>query len=319
LAVPGAHVPLGRVARYIEFLPRPEAGARQFLGRRIGDRRQVAPAAMEIRQHRVRRLHRGEVGARVGLAAQGTGDVARNVEGLVGRQERHARLVERLRKVGREVEREDVAVAAAHGHRFLHRLEHVRGRRAAAADREPAAAADGRRAAQRRRCAHDRSSRIAAARRKRRDREQASGDPARTGRIGGATRHGAWLRWPWTFPSLDRSPRRLKTPPDEWSSPRSGARIHGTIPGHLRLPPRGDSPMFDALYLEKPESGFSARRRQLSDDELVAATPDADVTVRIDYSTLNYKDALALTNRSPVVRRWPMVPGIDGAGVVEAS
>jgi len=77
--------------------------------------------------------------------------------------------------------------------------------------------------------------------------------------------------------------------------------------------------MFDALYLEKPESGFSARRRQLSDDELVAATPDADVTVRIDYSTLNYKDALALTNRSPVVRRWPMVPGIDGAGVVEAS
>ncbi|HLS55490.1 MAG TPA: MDR family oxidoreductase [Zeimonas sp.] len=77
--------------------------------------------------------------------------------------------------------------------------------------------------------------------------------------------------------------------------------------------------MFDALYLEKPESGFSARRRQLSDEELVAATPDADVTVRIDYSTLNYKDALALTNRSPVVRRWPMVPGIDGAGVVEAS
>ncbi|HRA78953.1 MAG TPA: alcohol dehydrogenase catalytic domain-containing protein, partial [Burkholderiaceae bacterium] len=77
--------------------------------------------------------------------------------------------------------------------------------------------------------------------------------------------------------------------------------------------------MFDALYLEKPESGFSARRRQLSDDELVAATPDADVTVRIDYSTVNYKDALALTNRSPVVRRWPMVPGIDGAGVVESS
>ncbi|HQY28441.1 MAG TPA: MDR family oxidoreductase [Burkholderiaceae bacterium] len=77
--------------------------------------------------------------------------------------------------------------------------------------------------------------------------------------------------------------------------------------------------MFDALYLEKPESGFSARRRQLSDDELVAATPDADVTVRIDYSAVNYKDALALTNRSPVVRRWPMVPGIDGAGVVESS
>lgn len=77
--------------------------------------------------------------------------------------------------------------------------------------------------------------------------------------------------------------------------------------------------MFDALYLEKPESGFSAIRRQLSDEELAAATPDADVTVRIEYSTINYKDALAITNRSPVVRRWPMVPGIDGAGVVESS
>lgn len=77
--------------------------------------------------------------------------------------------------------------------------------------------------------------------------------------------------------------------------------------------------MFDALYLEKSDGGFSATRRKLSDDELAAATPDADVTVRIEYSTINYKDALALTERSPVVRRWPMVPGIDGAGVVEAS
>ncbi|MCD6733239.1 MAG: oxidoreductase [Burkholderiaceae bacterium] len=77
--------------------------------------------------------------------------------------------------------------------------------------------------------------------------------------------------------------------------------------------------MFDALYLEKSDGGFSATRRKLSDDELAAATPDADVTVRIEYSTINYKDALALTDRSPVVRRWPMVPGIDGAGVVEAS
>jgi acrylyl-CoA reductase (NADPH) len=77
--------------------------------------------------------------------------------------------------------------------------------------------------------------------------------------------------------------------------------------------------MFEALYLDKPESGFTAARRQLSDEELLAATPDADVSVRIEYSTLNYKDALAITNRSPVVRRWPMVPGIDGAGVVETS
>ena len=77
--------------------------------------------------------------------------------------------------------------------------------------------------------------------------------------------------------------------------------------------------MFDALYLEKSGDGFSATRRPLTDDQLAAATPDADVTVRIEYSTINYKDALALTDRSPVVRRWPMVPGIDGAGVVESS
>jgi acrylyl-CoA reductase (NADPH) len=77
--------------------------------------------------------------------------------------------------------------------------------------------------------------------------------------------------------------------------------------------------MFDALYLDKPESGFAATRRRLSDEELRTATPDADVTVRIECSTLNYKDALAITNRSPVVRRWPMVPGIDGAGVVDSS
>ncbi len=77
--------------------------------------------------------------------------------------------------------------------------------------------------------------------------------------------------------------------------------------------------MFDALYLEKSGDGFSATRRLLTDDQLAAATPDADVTVRIEYSTINFKDALALANRSPVVRRWPMVPGIDGAGVVESS
>ncbi len=78
--------------------------------------------------------------------------------------------------------------------------------------------------------------------------------------------------------------------------------------------------MFDALYLEKKtDGGFAATRRSLSPDELANATPEADVTLRVEYSALNYKDALALTNRSPVVRRWPMVPGIDGAGVVEES
>ena len=54
---------------------------------------------------------------------------------------------------------------------------------------------------------------------------------------------------------------------------------------------------------------------ELTDDDLM----DGDVTVRIDYSTLNYKDALALTGNAPVVRVWPLTPGIDFSGVVETS
>ena len=72
--------------------------------------------------------------------------------------------------------------------------------------------------------------------------------------------------------------------------------------------------MFKALVLEKsPE--FSAAVREVDDSFL----PEGDVTVEIAYSTLNYKDALAITNRSPVVRNWPMVAGIDGSGTVSAS
>jgi acrylyl-CoA reductase (NADPH) len=50
-----------------------------------------------------------------------------------------------------------------------------------------------------------------------------------------------------------------------------------------------------------------------------AQLPQGDVTLRVAHSTVNYKDALALANKSPIVRKWPMVPGIDGAGVVEQS
>src|SRR5262245_42725384 len=46
---------------------------------------------------------------------------------------------------------------------------------------------------------------------------------------------------------------------------------------------------------------------------------EGDVTVRIDWSTVNYKDGLAVTGRAPVVRRFPMIPGIDFAGMIEAS
>ena len=69
-----------------------------------------------------------------------------------------------------------------------------------------------------------------------------------------------------------------------------------------------------AIYLTKdPE--FRAQVADLDEARL----PEGDVTVRIEYSTVNYKDALAITNASPIVRQWPMVAGIDGAGVVEAS
>lgn len=73
--------------------------------------------------------------------------------------------------------------------------------------------------------------------------------------------------------------------------------------------------MFKAILVEKSESGPGARIASLSEDDL----PDGDVTVRVSYSTINYKDALAITGKSPVVRHFPMVPGIDLAGEVEAS
>jgi acrylyl-CoA reductase (NADPH) len=72
--------------------------------------------------------------------------------------------------------------------------------------------------------------------------------------------------------------------------------------------------MFKALVLEKSPD-FSASVREVDD----AFLPEGDVTIDVAYSTLNYKDALAITNRSPVVRNWPMVAGIDGSGTVAAS
>ena len=74
--------------------------------------------------------------------------------------------------------------------------------------------------------------------------------------------------------------------------------------------------MFDALLLEKDAAGFRAGVHALEESRL----PAADVLVAPAYSTLNYKDALALTDKAPVVRQWPMVAGIDGAGsVLESS
>jgi len=72
--------------------------------------------------------------------------------------------------------------------------------------------------------------------------------------------------------------------------------------------------MFKALVLEKAPS-FQASIRELSESDL----PMGNVLLDVAYSSLNYKDGLAITNRAPVVRAWPMVAGIDGAGTVFKS
>ena len=74
--------------------------------------------------------------------------------------------------------------------------------------------------------------------------------------------------------------------------------------------------MFKAILLEQGADGKTIAR--LSDIE-DAALPEADVRIAVQWSSLNYKDALAITGRSPIVRKWPMVPGIDFAGVIEHS
>ena len=74
--------------------------------------------------------------------------------------------------------------------------------------------------------------------------------------------------------------------------------------------------MFKAILITKDDtSGYKAAMQQVDD----AVLPEGDVTVRVEWSTLNYKDGLAITGKSPVVRRFPMVPGIDFAGTVTAS
>jgi acrylyl-CoA reductase (NADPH) len=72
---------------------------------------------------------------------------------------------------------------------------------------------------------------------------------------------------------------------------------------------------FRAIRIDKAEKGTAAALTQFDEAELM----EGDVTVRVEWSTLNYKDGLALTGRAPVVRRFPMIAGIDFAGTVEQS
>ena len=73
--------------------------------------------------------------------------------------------------------------------------------------------------------------------------------------------------------------------------------------------------MFKGILIEKDDAGYRAAVRDIDDAQL----PTGDVTVRVSHSTLNYKDALAITGKGPVVRKFPMVPGIDLVGTVESS
>ncbi|MGB1563909.1 MAG: MDR family oxidoreductase [Sinimarinibacterium flocculans] len=73
--------------------------------------------------------------------------------------------------------------------------------------------------------------------------------------------------------------------------------------------------MFSAILINKTDAGQTVELTQIDEAQL----PEGDVTVDVEYSTLNYKDGLAITGKSPVVRKFPMVPGIDIAGTVSES
>ena len=72
---------------------------------------------------------------------------------------------------------------------------------------------------------------------------------------------------------------------------------------------------FRAVRIDKTDAGQTARLSDFDEDELM----DGDVTVRVEWSTVNYKDGLAVSGKAPVVRRFPMIPGIDFCGMVESS
>lgn len=73
--------------------------------------------------------------------------------------------------------------------------------------------------------------------------------------------------------------------------------------------------MFKGILINKDDDGYRAELTDIDDSQL----PEGDVTVRVSHSTLNYKDGLAITGKGPIVRQFPMVPGVDLAGTVEDS
>src|SRR5262249_56650699 len=87
------------------------------------------------------------------------------------------------------------------------------------------------------------------------------------------------------------------------------------FPPRRRNRPRAMADTFTALVAEQADGRTLVKRTSLED----AALPPGEVTIDIAYSSLNYKDGLALTGRGKVIRKWPMVPGVDLAGRVRSS
>ena len=75
------------------------------------------------------------------------------------------------------------------------------------------------------------------------------------------------------------------------------------------------SERFRAIFISKTDQGQAVELRELSDADLM----EGDVTVEVEHSTVNYKDGLALTGKAPILRKYPLIPGVDFSGTVSAS
>ena len=91
--------------------------------------------------------------------------------------------------------------------------------------------------------------------------------------------------------------------------------VHGTVLEVLNASAEGCVPTFKAIVVDKSDGGQTVRLTDFDEADLM----EGDVTVRVEWSTVNYKDGLAVTGKAPVVRRFPMIAGIDFAGTVESS
>src|SRR5262249_1811708 len=116
--------------------------------------------------------------------------------------------------------------------------------------------------------------------------------------------------WPWAQRNAPMNPDLAAL------EPRSRYNTSGSRRSVPEYPPRRSMMQrFNAWVASKGEKGPQLAWTGLREGDLM----DGNVTVRVSHSTLNYKDALALTGKAPIIRRWPMIPGIDLAGAVVAS